>query len=92
MFAKNVYPYGTYQKNYIGVRGLIDDSTNTNSVDQRFDLNLDISTRLTKFNERRGSFRFAQAHDYHERYWDTLLPSITDIWKADNKNMGWRKS
>lgn len=65
-------------------RGVI--SWNT-SAKPKWSSGTDYVTSASLMYDRRGTVTFAQCHDYRERFWDTLLPSLSDVWKRDDVNV-----
>lgn len=47
----------------------------------------DFVTSLVPTREIRRSYRFVDLYDNKERFWDTLLPSLSDVWKTDGVNV-----
>ena len=73
----------------IGNRGraaLATDGTDSTMQEMNSDVN-DMVTVLTPTKDVRGSMRFLQVHDSVERFWDTILPDLSDIWSADGVNV-----
>lgn len=66
-----------------GSRGWIASQITTESPNVRLSAT-DLCTAYTPKRDLKGSlYRMAQFHDYRERFYDTLLPSLSEIWMTD---------
>ena len=82
-FSRNLKSYiiGERAKVYSSVKA----NLNFNRSDSSFPRmsSPDLATSVTPVRELCPSIRFSQAHDARERFYDTLLPSLSDIWTTD---------